>query len=271
MDDKAMYEQLSKTLDEAIAEYENLVKGELVAVDTQISPSGADGDPVSPSGAATMGGDEGGGFEKAFPDDLKDDAEAKGAEDESDEDDKDEDSKDAKGDEDEAEEGDEKDEDDDEEGMEKFSKNFYKMLDRLGMSGDVNKSEDEGEVITKSEDEIEAEIEAPAVDTLSKSEFETKFAALTGEVTSLKSTIETLAKSLERLAKAPVGPRKSASGVSPVLRKSEAEAEAPAKLNKSATLDKLMDLQKSGDKRVTSNLIIKYEMTGNDDLVKGLV
>jgi len=67
---------------------------------------------------------------------------------------------------------------------------------------------------------------------------------------------------IEKLVKAPQ-PRQSASGMQP-LAKSEADvqpATAPAaQITKSQALDKLFEMQKSGDQRVDSNVIARVDM-----------
>lgn len=80
---------------------------------------------------------------------------------------------------------------------------------------------------------------------------------------SFSDRLTTLEGMIEKLVKAPM-PRQSVSGLAP-LAKSEADlapagATPVAQLTKSQALDKLFDMQKSGDTRVDSNVIARVDM-----------
>ncbi len=251
-------EALAKSLDEIIESVDELYKGELGPVDAQLSPSGADGDPVSPQDS------KGGlGMEKAIPPELADkDQSSEGAEDEADEDDgkddkhKESDSKDEDKADDKESDADAKDEDEsgDDDSDEHFEKGFMKMMQKWGMTGDkpgVSKSDDSDFDLKKSQDDLAKSVD----ERLSK----------------MAETISSLVKTVERIAKAPQT-RRSVSGLQPVERLSKSE-EGTA-LTKHDALDKLLNLQKSGDKRITSYLVAKVEADRSEgwrDLVKSIV
>jgi hypothetical protein len=146
----------------------------------------------------------------------------------------------------------------------KFEKSFYKMMGDIGMSGDtVAKSEepagkvvDESEALVKSLDARLSKISSAVEERLAKME------------ANLLKAVETV----EKFAKAPAAPRKSVSGVTPILRKSDNGADGVSDskpgLTKSQILDKVLDMQKSGDKRVTRFTVAQIESARTSEEVQ---
>lgn len=97
-----------------------------------------------------------------------------------------------------------------------------------------------------------SEIDAVA-DTLQKS-LVSKVEELTKSITERLAQVEDM---MSKLAKAPQ-PRQSVSGLAP-LAKSE-DAQPAQTLSKGEVLDKLFEMQKSGDSRVDSDVIIRVDM-----------
>ena len=86
----------------------------------------------------------------------------------------------------------------------------------------------------------------------------------------LEKKFEKVIETVEKIASAPAVPvKRSLDGLS-VIKKSTDESEKP-KLSKSENLSKLLDLMKSGDSRVSANLIAKYEFQGDESILKGII
>jgi len=105
----------------------------------------------------------------------------------------------------------------------------------------------------------------------SESESELKKAMET-EIGELKKTINSLAETVSKIAAQPAATRKGVSGLAP-LRKSEEGEDKP--LRKSEVVEKLLELKKSGDRRVNTALINRVEtsrMTSDDlNFIKGIL
>lgn len=142
------------------------------------------------------------------------------------------------------EDGDEKDEESDEDVMKAHAKYEEKMKKR----GLAKSEAAPAPVLEKTEPKKDATEE------LRKS-FEGQFGALT-------KTIEQLSARVEKIASQPVG-RKGHTGLQP-LEKSEKAPAAPQQLRKSEVVNKLIELQKSGNPEVTPLLVSKVE-TGSLD------
>lgn len=141
-----------------------------------------------------------------------------------------------------------------------FEKCFYRFMDEHGMGGDdVAKSEGvgvDGEPMMKAFDEKIAKMASAQDARLVKME-------------------QMMAKALEtinKIANAPVAARKAVSGVSPVLRKSEdgSEAGKPV-LSKAQVCEKLLDMQKAGDKRITRTIVAAVESARSSEEIARLV
>ena len=149
---------------------------------------------------------------------------------------------------------DKKDESEKEESDEDVKKSYESALGKMKARGLVKS---EAPATAKSE---EVKVEAKKEDTITKSEspktdqtevlakaYDARFEALTKTVSDMSETIK-------KLSSAPVA-RKGLSGLAP-LRKSEDEGK---NLSKSETIEKLFDLQKSGNRQVDPSLINRVE------------
>lgn len=91
---------------------------------------------------------------------------------------------------------------------------------------------------------------------------------------SLTKTITSLAETVNKIAAQPAQSRKGVAGYAPLKKNEEGSTEGQP-LNKAVALDKLLDLKKSGDKRVTTALINRLEtgrMSQQEfELIKGLL
>jgi hypothetical protein len=99
--------------------------------------------------------------------------------------------------------------------------------------------------------------EVPATE---KKEVEELRKSFSDEFETLRKTISAIAEKVEQIASTPM-PRKGASGVQPLLKteqQPEAEGEGQP-MTKSEAIDKLLELKKSGDARITTTLISKFE------------
>jgi len=126
-------------------------------------------------------------------------------------------------------------------------------MEERGLISKVQKSEEAPKAA-----EVVATIVAPApdtsaVDALRKS-YDEKFEAF-------GKTLGAIGESVKKIAAQPAAPRKGLTGAKP-LRKSDSDEGAPS-LKKSEVVDKLLDLKKSGDKRLEgaggSSLINRVE------------
>jgi hypothetical protein len=102
------------------------------------------------------------------------------------------------------------------------------------------------EIITKSESPKAEEPKSDKTEVLAKA-YDARFEALTKTVSDLSETIK-------KISSAPA-PRKGLSGYTP-LRKSEEDGKS---LTKAETIEKLFDLQKSGNRQVDPSLINRVE------------
>ena len=268
-EDQKLLKSISELLDETIKEVEGLAKGEVTFSDLKLQPNEQGG--MAEEAKQPSEGLE--GMTKEMPEELKDKVEDK-EEDKKDEDKKDEEApaevvdkaipeglSEAKEDKDEEkpleEEKKPEDKDEDDKEMEKFMRMFHKAMETLGF---VQKSDSvvEEPKIEKSEAKEEGKEDLLKTELLARDE----------KIDALQKTIEGLTKEVKDLASRPVG-RKSIDGLRPIA-KSEDESGKPALLKGQVT-DRLLDLQKSGDKRVTPFLVTKFEQTGDMNLVKGLI
>ena len=171
---------------------------------------------------------------------------------------------------------DDEDEDGDDVDMEKFAKNFYKMLGRMGMmdKGGIEglyRSEDEEIDLKKSEDD-EDEDEDVDLGALMKSTVEEVVTHATSErLSKMETVITTMAETLEKMSRQPAHGRKSVSGLQPLQKSAMEDMPQRPTLNKSQALDALIVKQREGDKRVTQNLITQFELTGNPELVQDIL
>ena len=114
--------------------------------------------------------------------------------------------------------------------------NAYKMKKEAG----VKKSEVDVQAVTES---LKKSLIAP-VEEFQKS------------INDRMARIEELIK---KIGSAPA-PRQSVSGLTPLVKSAEDNQAPGTQLNKSQMLDKLFDLQKSGDRRVSSEVIARVEI-----------
>lgn len=152
---------------------------------------------------------------------------------------------------------DEKDKKKDKESDEDLKRSYAALVSKMEARGLMAK-------VAKSETAPKEEVAAPvvvtaapvdtsAVDALRKS-YDEKFEAF-------GKTLGAIGDSVKKIAAQPAAPRKGLTGAKP-LRKSDSE-EAGASLKKSEVVEKLLDLKKSGDKRLVgaagSSLINRVE------------
>ena len=177
-------------------------------------------------------------------------------EEEEDEKELDEDEKDEDEDEKEKDE-DEKDEDKEEEMSDDAMKSEYAAFtSKMEARGLLKKSEKAPKASLKKSEE------APKSESLKKS-MDDRFDILT-------KTMEAIAEKVEKIAGTPA-PRKGVAGYQ-ALKKSEDEAQP---LNKAEVVSKLLDLKKSGNKSITSDLIMRIETNRVSDTdlkhIKGIL
>jgi hypothetical protein len=144
-----------------------------------------------------------------------------------------------------------------EESEEALKSEYAALTAKMEARGFLKKEEPKAE---KTEEVKKSETAQPAEDL--RKAIDDRFETLT-------KSIQAIAEKVEKIASKPQA-RKGVAGYQP-LKKNE---EAPA-LNKSEAIGKLLDLKKSGDKRVTTDLIMRLETnreTQNDiEFVKGIV
>jgi hypothetical protein len=239
---------ISSLLDEAISDYQKLCKA-----DYKMQPD-ENGDMPAKAGQ------EGDDFIKPLKKEDEKKDEEKKDEDEKKDEKKDEEKKDEapvemkkedeKKDEKKDEDDEEKDEDEKEYG--KFMKFFQKALVDLGL------------VKTDEEPVVEEKIEK------SVKEESPLLKSFGDKMEILEKKIEKVIETVDKIASAPAVPvKRSLDGLS-AIKKSTDETEKP-KISKSENLKKLLDLMKSGDSRVSANLVAKYEMFGNENDLKGII
>ena len=249
-----LLKSISALLDETIEEVERLSKGDVSFSDLKLQPKeqgdmadlagqgGADAlDPMKKEDEEAK--EEPKKDEEAMEEPKSEEAAVAAPVGEEKEEDKEEEDKD--------EDKDDEDEDESPE-FKKFEENMIKVLVKLNVLPAVAP-----EAITKSEDVAEPKVEE---DLLAKAQDE--------KIERLEKVIEGLTKSVEDLSKRPVA-RKSVSGLKPIM-KSDDSIEQP-QMKKGEVLDKLIEAQRSGDKRVNPVLVAKFEQSGNMDLVKGII
>jgi len=262
LEKEQLLKSISALLDETIEEVERLSKGEVGFSDLKLQPK-ENGDMADQAG---QGGADALDPMKKEDEEAKEEPKAEESKEEPKseeaavaapaEEEKKEDEKEDEKDEDKDE--DEEDEDEDPK-FKEFEKNMMKVLAKFNLLPAVEAP------IAKSEEEVVEEVkeevkEEPKEEPLVKAQDE--------RIERLEKVIEGLTKSVEDLAKRPVG-RKSVSGLKPIM-KSEDGNEQPA-INKGEVLDKLIEAQRSGDKRVNPVLVAKFEQSGNMDLVKDIL
>jgi hypothetical protein len=290
---------------------EDLAKGDLAASDVVIGQGGTDGDALAPAdtkGGLSGAPAAAPAMEKAVPPGFEEkdsDKDSEGAEDEADEKDADDsdderpnDSEDDKsGDEgkeapepkeaDEAEDKDgdgieddedsddgeagppedPKEDDEDPEFDRKFEKSFYRFMNKINLTGDdVQKSE---EPMVEGDEFVDA-LQKSVDDRLSKisKTIEDRFAKMEENMNKALATVE-------KMAKSPAASRKAVSGVTPILRKSAEEGapETPAKaaLSKTQILAQVLEMQKSGDKRIGRTTVAAIDAARTPEEVAEIV
>lgn len=143
-----------------------------------------------------------------------------------------------------------------------------KAMVEFGLLGDEPKEEP----VAKSEEvavESTETTEEPSKD--ESEELKKALEARDLRIDELTKTIEKLSEQVEKIGRMPVG-RKSLTGLKP-LRKSEEDAMGGSdeSLNKGEVLEKLLGMQRAGDKRVNQPLITKFELTGDPELVRDIL
>jgi hypothetical protein len=259
---ETLLKSISALLDETIEEVEKLSKGDVNFSDLKLQPK-EQGDMADVAGQ--------GGADALDPM-KKEEKEAAPVTDEKQEEPKSEEAaaaapaeekKEEEKEEDKDEEEDEKEEDEDPE-MVKFEALLGKCLAKLGYLSQAPKTEE----VKKSEEAPAAEVK---VEEKKEEPKEDLVKAQSEKIESLEKTVADLTKTVEELAKRPVG-RKSVSGTGPGrLAKSEEGSEEQPAVNRGAVLDKLLDAQRAGDKRVNPVLVAKFEQSGDMNLVKDIV
>lgn len=151
-----------------------------------------------------------------------------------------------------------------------FKEKLVKALEDLGL---VEIEEETKESVEKSEDKAEGEKIAKS-DESKEEELKKALESRDNEIRDLKKALADLTGRVEKIAAIPFE-RKSISGLKPI-RKSESDdaigdGAKKESLNKNEVLDKLLDLQKSGDKRVTPILVAKFERSGDLQLVEDII
>lgn len=105
----------------------------------------------------------------------------------------------------------------------------------------------------------------------SESQVESLRKSFDSEIAELKKAVATMADTINKIASQPA-PRKGVSGYAP-LKKSEEGTDQP--LQKAQVIDKLLDLKKSGDRRVTTALINRVETnrfnSADLEFIKGIL
>ena len=156
----------------------------------------------------------------------------------------------------------EEDEDESDEDVEKIFKAYEEKMKKRGLSKTDPK---QSQPLTKTQPAAK-----PAAKAESKPEIETLRKTYDDKFEQLTKTIETLTAQVTKLADRPVG-RKGVTGVRPLAKNDGADlpegAGAPAQetpLTKSQIVDKLIDLQKSGNPEVTPLFVTKVETGGLD-------
>lgn len=189
------------------------------------------------------------------------------------------------------EEGEEGDEEDEAE-MEKFMKRLYKAFDRMGMvqktgveslyrsepqEFDLEKSEAAlAEDFLQSENfSASEEDEDIDVDTLMKSAVNDVLGNYQhntdDRLVKMEATLEKLTEVIDKFSRQPAGGKRSVGGWVPMRKSMLEEEEQKPTLSKAQVIEKLLDLQKSGDKRVKPQLVAKYELSGDYNLVKDII
>jgi hypothetical protein len=239
-----LIKSLSAAVDVAVAELlalSNLNKSDISLQDAKIGPSGANGDLAGegPKGESVL-----------VPEDAK-----------------------------KADKEDEKHEDE-EEDKKKFADKEHKhdIECKVTKAEDKKDKEDDKDEDDEMDDEkvakMESKIAAYKASKAAKPVMQKSEADIAAVVESLKKSIlmpvEEFQKSMsDRLAtieglvkqigSAPA-PRQSVSGLTPLVKSAEDAQSAESSLNKADVLNKLFDLQKSGDKRVDSSVITRVEI-----------
>lgn len=181
-----------------------------------------------------------------------------------DEEEKDEDEEDKDEDEEEKDE-DEMDKDKDKEMSDEAMKSEYAALHAKMAKRGLIKSEPVKTETPKTE--MKKSETAPAEDKV-----ESLKKSFDGEIAELKKAVASIAEVVNKIAAQPVATRKGVSGYAP-LKKSEESSDQP--LQKAQVLEKLLDLKKSGDRRINTSLINRIETNranGSDlEFIKGIL
>jgi len=251
-----LIKSISSLLDETIAEVEKMAKGDVSFKDLKLQPD-ENGDMPKEAGS---GSDQFKSMKKEDEDDMYDKM--------SDDDKKKYKHKKKGKDMDYEEEAKKSDEEIDPE-YEEFKGKLSKALIEFGLL----ELDDSEESVTKSEEEDDSEDLEKSDEDGEGDELAKALESRDAEVKQLKQQIQGLTETVEKISRIPQG-RRSLSGLKPIM-KSENDANGDGgseqPLNKGEVLDKLIDMQRSGDKRVTPQLVAKYELSGDQRLVQEIL
>jgi len=125
---------------------------------------------------------------------------------------------------------------------------FQKKMEARGLL-----KKEEPKTNAKIEDVKKSEISVG--ESLAKAEVETLRKSIDDRFASFEKSISTIQEVVTKIAGQPASPRKGVSGLQP-LKKSE---EGSVQFSKSQICDKLLELKKSGDRRVNTSLIARIE------------
>ena len=143
-------------------------------------------------------------------------------------------------------------EDDDEKEYGKFMKYFQKALLDLGLVKDEEPVAEEAKIEKSVKEDV----------SLLKS--------LGDKLEKLEEKLGKVNETIDKIASAPALPTKQSLDGLTAIKKSTDE-EAPKGISKSDKLGKLLDMMKSGDKRITPQIIANYELFGHDETLKGIL
>jgi len=222
-----LYKAIADVLDEALVEYDELVKMEGQGIDYAQAIDDKKGDGPKASGPDGSTGEGTGAADNS------------GAGAMTKEDDKDKDKKDK-----------DKDDDDDDDD-EKMLATYKSLCEKMEARGLMRKQE-----IIKSETATESKSNINVVD--NTGEIKSLRKSTDDKLETLTKAIKAVSESVKKIAAQPVSPRKGLAGYKP-LKKNESDGDSAPKLQKSEIVDKLLDLRKSGDERVNSLLINRVE------------
>lgn len=152
-------------------------------------------------------------------------------------------------------------------GMKKSESYDAEDLTKSVLSEDGVDEEDIDALLTEGDDDVDVDalIKSAASGMIEDHKVETD-----ERLSKMEEILATMSETLEKVARQPSRGHRSVSGLKPLQKSIHPEDEAPT-LSKSQVLDKLLDMQKSGKPGVTPQLVSKFELSGNMDLVKDLL